>query len=115
MLEKLKGKAQTIDVIEKENVEPVTIDEIEKAIKIIEAAKEIDCDFKIRFALKIDDFIVDSASFNGIKIIKNKKENNKLLIQYQNLLFSSDTYIDLNNIIGINISCQYITGECYNG
>lgn len=115
MLEKLKSKAQTIDVIEKENVEPVSVDEIEKAIKLIEAAKEIDCDFKICFALKIDEFIVDSASFNGIKIIKNKKEDNKLLIQYQNMLFSSDTYIDLNNIIGIDISCQYITGECYNG
>ena len=61
MLEKLKSKAQTIDVIEKENVEPVSVDEIEKAIKLIEAAKEIDCDFKVCFGLKKDEFIVDSS------------------------------------------------------
>ena len=111
MLKKLKNKAQAIDEIERENIEPINVEDIEKAIKLIEAAKEIDCDFKVCFELKIDEFIVDSASFKGIKIVKNKKEGDKLLIQYQNMLFSSDTYIDLDNIVKVNVKCQYISGE----
>ena len=110
MLAKFKQKAQTIDKIEKENVKPVEKKEIEDAIKLIEVADEIKCDFEICLKLTIDNFVVSSDAFKGIKLVSTKKEGDKLLIKHANLLLLNETYIDLDKIIQIQVKCNYISG-----
>lgn len=111
MLGKFKQKAQMIDEVEEEEAEPIDKKTMEEAIKLIEVANEIGCDFQVCFRLTIDEFTVTSGSFKGIKLISSKKEGDKVLIQYSNMLFSSDTYIDLDKITKVAIKCEYTSDK----
>lgn len=112
MLERLRNRKKDIDAVEKETIEPIDKKEVEKAIKLIEAAHNIDCYFKVHFNLiGSGEFIVVSDSFKGIKMVNSKKEGNRVLIQYATMLFASDTYINLENIINIVVECKYESNQ----
>ena len=111
MLERFKQKAQAIDEIEEEKAEPIDKKTMEEAIKLIEVAKNIDCDFQVCLKLTIDEFNVNSASFEGIKLTSSKKDGDRVLIQYSNMLFHSDTYISLDKITKVIVKCSYISDK----
>ena len=109
MLDRLKFKKNDIDNIEKETEkEPIKKEDIEKAIKLIEAAKNINCCFTVEVELVgIDTFFVNSDTFEGIKLLTSKKDGDKLLVKYSNLLYTRDTYIYIEKITNIYVKCQY--------
>lgn len=109
MLDRLKSKKEDIDSIEEEKEkEPIKKEDIEKAIKLIEAAKDINCCFTVEVELVgIDTFFVNSDTFEGIKLSTSKKDGDKLLVKYSNLLYTTDTYMDLEKITNICVKCQY--------
>ena len=109
MLDRLKSKKDDIDNIEKEaEKEPIKKEDIEKAIKLIEAAKDINCYFTVEVELVgVDTFFVNSDTFEGIKLSTSKKDGDRLLVKYSNLLYSTDTYMDLEKITNICVKCQY--------
>lgn len=109
MLDRLKFKKDDIDNIEKETEkEPIKKEDIEKAIKLIEAAKDINCCFTVEVELiGVDTFFVNSDTFEGIKLLTSKKDGDKLLVKYSNLLYTRDTYIYIEKITNIYVKCQY--------
>ena len=109
MLDRLKFKKDNIDNIEKETEkEPIKKEDIEKAIKLIEAAKDINCCFTVEVELiGVDTFFVNSDTFEGIKLLTSKKDGDKLLVKYSNLLYTRDTYIYIEKITNIYVKCQY--------
>ena len=92
-------KTKEIKEIERENIEPIDKETIENIVKLIETAYSVGCEFDLHLELTIGDFCVDSASYNGIKLINNKKDGDKLLIKQKNMLLLNETYIDLENIV----------------
>lgn len=109
MLDRLKFKKDNIGNIEKETEkEPIKKEDIEKAIKLIEAAKDINCCFTVEVELiGVDTFFVNSDTFEGIKLLTSKKDGDKLLVKYSNLLYTRDTYIYIEKITNIYVKCQY--------
>ena len=109
MLDRLKFKKDDIDNIEKEaEKEPIKKEDIEKAIKLIEAAKNINCCFTVEIELVgIDTFFVNSDTFEGIKLLTSKKDGDRLSVKYSNPLSTTDTYIYLEKITNIYVKCQY--------
>lgn len=109
MLDRLKFKKDDIDNIEKETEkEPIKKEDIEKAIKLIEAAKNINCCFTVEVELiGVDTFFVNSDTFEGIKLLTSKKDGDRLLVKYSNLLYTRDTYIYIEKITNIYVKCQY--------
>lgn len=109
MLDRLKSKKDDIDSIEEEKEkEPIKKEDIEKAIKLIEAAKDINCCFTIEIELVgIDTFFINSDTFEGIKLSANKKDGDRLLVKDSTLLYTTDTYMDLEKITNICVKCQY--------
>ena len=109
MLGRLKFKKDDIDNIEKETEkEPIKKEDIEKAIKLIEAAKNINCCFTVEVELiGVDTFFVNSDTFEGIKLLTSKKDGDRLLVKYSNLLYTRDTYIYIEKITNIYVKCQY--------
>lgn len=109
MLDRLKFKKDDIDNIEKETEkEPIKKEDIEKAIKLIEAAKDINCCFTVEVELiGVDTFSVNSDTFEGIKLLTSKKDGDRLLVKYSNLLYTRDTYIYIEKITNIYVKCQY--------
>lgn len=109
MLDRLKFKKDDIDNIEKETEkEPIKKEDIEKAIKLIEAAKDINCCFTVEVELiGVNTFFVNSDTFEGIKLLTSKKDGDKLLVKYSNLLYTRDTYIYIEKITNIYVKCQY--------
>ena len=112
MFLKLKKRMEKINEIDEKKVfEPINKEHIENIIKLTEVANKVDCKFTLCVKLGVDEFVVTSDSFKGIKMINNKKEGAKLLIQYSNMLFSTDTYIDVDTITDICIKCIYSSEE----
>lgn len=109
MLDRLKSKKDDIDSIEEEiEKEPIKKEDIEKAIKLIEAAKDINCCFTVEVELVgVDTFFVNSDTFEGIKLSASKKDGDRLLVKYSNLLYTTDTYMDLEKITNICVKCKY--------
>ena len=116
MLDRLKFKKNDIDNIEKETEkEPIKKEDIEKAIKLIEAAKNINCCFTVEVELVgIDTFFVNSDTFEGIKLLTSKKDGDKLSVKYSNPLSTTDTYIYLEKITNIYVKCQYSSEDDVN-
>ena len=86
MLDRLKFKKDDIDSIEEEK-EPIKKEDIEKAIKLIEAAKNINCCFTVEVELVgVDTFFVNSDTFEGIKLLTSKKDGDRLSVKYSNPL-----------------------------
>lgn len=111
MLEKLKTKKEQIDAIDTEELKPVDKKDVEDVIKLIEIAHATNATFKLKLILSIGEFIVDSDSYDGIKFVNSKKDGDKLLVKYKNLLLSYDTSIELEHIKCIDFSLKYGTGE----
>ncbi len=88
------------------NTEPVNRKTLENIIQLIDVANKIDCDFYLKLTLVDEEFYVDSESFAGIKIVSNKKEDAKLLIQHYTSLLSHDTYIPMSNIKHAAFNCR---------
>ncbi len=107
MLSKIIPKANNENEKIEENFEPVDKETIKKVIKLVETAYDVGCDFELCLELSIGEFAINAASYNGIKLIQNKKENDKLLIQYKNMLISNDTFIDLEHIKHINLNLTF--------
>ena len=80
MLDRLKFRKNDIDSIEEEKEkEPIKKEDIEKAIKLIEAAKDINCCFTVEIELfGVDTFFVSSDTFEGIKLSTSKKDGDRL-------------------------------------
>lgn len=116
MLDRLKFKKNDIDSIEeKKEKEPIKKEDIEKAIKLIEAAKNINCCFTVEIELVgIDTFFVNSDTFEGIKLLTSKKDGDRLSVKYSNPLSTTDTYIYLEKITNIYVKCQYSSGSDVN-
>ena len=111
MLERLKNKKEQIDTIDKSSLEPVDKKEIEDVIKLIEVAHNTNCNFILKLILEIGEFSVDADSYDGIKLITSKKDGDRLLIKYKNLLLSYDTYIELQHIKCIDFCLKYSNRE----
>ena len=98
-----------IKEIEKQvSKDPVSYEDIEKAIELINAAKKIDGLFKATFELAIGEFEINSATFKSIKMQKNKNKQDKVIIVYSTPILSTETTIDTCNIYGISISVSFI-------
>ena len=84
MLDRLKFRKNDIDSIEEEKEkEPIKKEDIEKAIKLIEAAKNINCCFTVEVELVgVDTFFVNSDTFEGIKLLTSKKDGDRLSVKY---------------------------------
>lgn len=108
MWKSLKKKKKMID--KAEEAKPVDKKDIENVIKLVEVAQSVNCYFKICLSFSKDEFMVTSTFFKGIKLINNKKDGDKLLIQYNNTLYANDAYFDLDSIIHIHVVCQYQNG-----
>lgn len=94
--------------VEKEVHEPVTKEVIENIVKLIIVAHETQSQFDLTLILSIGEFTISSDSYTNIKILnKNKNEEDRLVISYQNALLSNDTVIEINNIIGYTLNIQY--------
>ena len=55
----------------------------------------------------VDTFFVNSDTFEGIKLLTSKKDGDRLLVKYSNLLYTRDTYIYIEKITNIYVKCQY--------
>ena len=107
MFKKIRNKKAEMDIIDHTEEIPVTKEELQQLIDIIEVARKIDASFDLVLSLSMGEFHVDSLSFVGIKMI-NKKDEGKLLIQYkQNMLLLNDTYIDIENIMHIDFTLRF--------
>lgn len=107
MLEKLKIFENNDKIEENESTEPIDKEYIEKAIKLVKIAKDIDCDFELYLKLAIHNFSVSNGSFDDIKLVNNKKKTDELLIQYHDMLMFNDVRIPIDNIININLQISY--------
>ena len=97
--------------IKKEALEPVSIEDVEEVIELINAAHKIGTPFKASLTLPIDTFTIDSDTFKSIKIQKSKKEEDKVVIAYTTPIMSTETTIDINNIYSIVMSISFSTKE----
>lgn len=111
MFSKLKSKKEQIDAIETNDLEPVDKKDIENVIKLIETAHNTNAEFRLKLILSIGDFVVDEDSFDGIKLVSNKQNGDRLLIKHKNILLANETFIELGHIKCINFNLKYNTGE----
>ena len=99
---------EEINKIEEEVKEPVELSAIEDVIDLINVASKVKCAFQLRLTLSIGDFKIDNDNFEEIKLLnKSKKESNKLIITYKDVLLSNQTTIDVENIINIEFFLKY--------
>lgn len=99
---------EEINKIEEEVKEPVELSVIEDVIDLINVASKVKCAFQLHLTLSIGDFKIDNDNFEEIKLLnKNKKESNKLIITYKDVLLSNQTTIDTENIIHIEFFLKY--------
>ena len=89
------------------NNKPVDKEALENMIKLLEIVRDIESDFRLSLVLKSGNFILDKKNFLDIKMINTKKEPVKILIKHQNTLLSSDTYIDIDNIVKFELLIDY--------
>lgn len=88
--------------------DPVGQDAIKDTLAIIKVAHEVQCVFKVTFTLKVGEFLVDSDSFNDIKLLKEtKNEPERIVVSYSNLLLSHDTTIKVDDITCIYFDLKY--------
>ena len=88
--------------------EPVSKKDVEDAIKLINIAHEVGCDFDLQLTLEIGEFCVSADSYTGIKMLnKTKTDGDRLVISYKNALLSNDTIIDLKNILHISLKIEF--------
>lgn len=97
------------EIVEKESLEPVSIEDIEQAIELMNAAHKIDTSFKASLILPFDTFEIDSDTFKSIKLQKTKKEGNKIVVMCTDALMSTETTIDIANIHGIIMNISFTT------
>lgn len=108
MLDRIKSKKQRIDVIDEEKNEPIEKEDMVKAIKLIEAAHSIQCEFQLDIHLfGREVFTITSDTFQDIKLNVSKKDGDKVSIQYGDMIFSHDTHIGLNSITNVVVKCKY--------
>lgn len=94
--------------VEKEVREPVAKEVIENIVKLITVAHETNSQFNLTLILPIGEFTLDSDAYTNIKILdKSKKEEDRLVVSYQDALLSSDTIIELSNIVGYTLNIHY--------
>ena len=88
--------------------QPVNIDDVENIIELIKVAQKNVAMFSICFQLDIGEFSVDSDSLEDIKILKKtKNENERIQIQYSDVLLEHNVVIQLENIVGVFFDLQY--------
>ena len=109
MFQKLRNKKHEIDT-KVEKAEPIDEKTLENVIDLTKKAHELKCDFKMCLELiNGERFIVDSASFNDIEIIKgSKKDTAKLLIKHNmnGELLLNNTYIEVLDIKDVTFECS---------
>lgn len=90
--------------------DPVGQDAIKDTLAIIKVAYESHCYFELEFVLKIGKFIVDSFSFEDIKLLKEtKNEPERIIITYSNALLKYDVTINVDDITHVDFSLKYCT------
>lgn len=106
ILRDIKKKA---DKAEEEVVyPPVTVEAVEKMIKLLKVSKETGCIFKLCLAFQDGEFFVDSASFQDVEFLKKTKlREESLLISYHTSLLLYQTTIKIADIRRINLAIQY--------
>lgn len=88
--------------------DPVSVEDLEKTIKLIETAKEVDCRFQVCFTLAIGEYFIDSDAFRGIKFLKKtKNEEDRVMVSQYNALLSTDTIIKVSDIIGVCVTIKF--------
>ena len=103
-----KQQKENIEEIETDMRDPVSIQDIEDMIKLINVASEIKCDFKLVLNLEIGEFCVKSDNFKGIKMSKaTKKQADRLVISHSNALLLVDTVIQVKHIVGITFALKF--------
>ena len=92
-----------------ETLEPVSIEDVEEVIELINVAHKIGIPFKASLTLPIDTFTIDSDTFKSIKIQKSKKEEDKVIIAYTTPIMSTETTINISNIYNIAMKISFST------
>ena len=109
MLSKFKKSVKDVEKVK--NEEPVSKEDIEALISLINVASETKSDFELCLKLSIGMFKVDYASFDGIKLVTKKNEEDKLLIKHKNMLLSNDTFINIKDINHIRFNLKFYDKE----
>ena len=91
---------------------PVDIEKVEDLIKIINVCKDIGAEFELCLILRLDGLTIDSSMFKDIKLLKKtKNEPDRLSVSYYNALLSTNSVIDINDIIHINLKIVFADTE----
>lgn len=86
----------------------ITKDIMSDVVKLLQVAYDIKCDFECVFQLSVGEFVINSESFNDIKIInKTKNAGTKVVVKYSDVLLSNETVIPLENILCITCKIVY--------
>lgn len=111
----IKKTADTIaQECETETVEPVSYEEMEKVVKLLTTACEIQTKFVLELFLSIGTFRVDADSFKTIKLSKgNKTQGDRIIISFADALSSTETTIELENIEKVVVEVNYTNKEDY--
>lgn len=91
--------------------DPVSYEDLEKAIELINAAKNIDGLFRATFELAVGEFEIDSTTFQSIKLQKSKNKPDKVIINHSTPIISTETTIETCNIYGINVEVSFIHND----
>lgn len=100
-------KLKQAEKVEEEPKDPVSIDDIEKTIELINTAHKIEAMFKAAFELPLDTLDINSTTFESIKLQKSKNKENKIVIKYATPIMSTETTIDVNNVYGIIVEISF--------
>lgn len=110
-------KPKAIEKMEKElnenfEQEPVKMEDVEDLIKLINTAKETNCNFTLELCLEVGSFDIQSDNFQDIKLLKaNKTQEDRLLITHTFALLSMDTTINVKHIVKIRFRLTFNTDE----
>ena len=86
----------------------ITKDIMSDVVKLLQVASDIKCDFECVFKLSVGEFVINSESFNDIKIVnKTKNAGTKVVVKYSDVLLSNETVIPLENILCITCKVLY--------
>lgn len=97
------------EVIGIKKEKPVETESLQSLIDLIEAVSDKPGgSFELVLFLPEDDFCIDSSSFCDIRLINNKKDVNKLLIQHKDGFLLHDTYISVDDIYHIELVIKFI-------
>lgn len=102
----IKKKA---DKVEKEvDMPPVTVEAVEQMIQLLKISKDIGCLFELCLTFKDDDFIIKSADFQDVELLKKTKARpESLLISYKTSLLLYQTTVKIEDIKEISLSVKY--------